>query len=536
MIRRLKKWICVVCLSFIVSASYVVGSLLIFTDNTSALRHENKAIPLFSNIYYTGSWSGDTGSSYGLGNPYLSISYFTSSSLNVNLSQISSMSVKSPRHFYTYYDSSNNQCKYNSSSSAAEFYGYSDHSYYIDTTGTSNNLYIGFQSYFEYTPSSSAYPKHYSSAVCLQPRPFGSRLSGSSLPHPQWDDSSLVNIPLASRPLYIDLPPYYYSYDSYYNQDSHIDTSSGIHYSSSLKMSDIFGLAPNKFRRLVIPLGQARSDAVGSVTSGRSIEYNGVFDFSGEGNTFSWSPLFSDYGYFKLKYAGLPISGQNVVGSVDCTANLRSLEANGLLQLEFSCPFVASVDFRDDSLYFWLDIGIDSPSNLTADQAQNMYVFNTNSNWKFATSYFITDYDSTPGSDWNSTPTGNHLSEAPGNAEGEASDSSSDWFASLSHLFNFSLFNPFAPIFALFQDNSGCYNIPTIAGMLHSETTLYCPWFPSSVRSVLTPVFSLASVMLLFGFIVRWLGSSSGNFFEDSASEEVSNQGGRWGHFKRGGK
>lgn len=511
MIRRFKLWICAACSFSIVSAFLLVGSSLLFTKNVNALRHENKTIPLFSNYYFTGSSTGNPGTSYGLGNPHLSISYFKSSTLNVNLSQISSMSVKSPRHFYTYYDSENDQCKYNSSSTRAQFYGYSDHSYFTDTTGYSDNLYIGFHSFYEFTPPSSSYPKYYSSAVCLQPKSFGSVQFGSSLIHPQWDDSSLVNIPVASRPLYIDLPPYYYSYDSYYNSDTFIDTSSGIHYSSSLKMSDIFGLAPNKFSSLVIPLGQARSDSVGSVTSGRSIEYDGVFDFSGEGNTFSWSPLFSQYGHFRLMYAGLPLSGQNTSGSVDCSVNVRSVAFNNLLQLEFSCPWVSDVDYRDDSLYFWLDIGIDFPSGLTSDQAPNMYVFDTNANWRFATSYFITDNDSTPGSDWNSTPTGNHLSDAPGNAHNEVSDSSPDWFSSLLNTFNFNLSNPFAPIFGLFQDNSGCYNIPTIAGMLHAESSTYCPWFDSSTRNILTPVFGLASSMLLFGFIIRWLNSESGN-------------------------
>ena len=63
-------------------------------------------------------------------------------------------------------------------------------------------------------------------------------------------------------------------------------------------------------------------------------------------------------------------------------------------------------------------------------------------------------------------------------------------------------------IFELFND-SGCVSIPTIAGMVGSDETTYCPWFDSSVRNILTPVFGFSSMILLFGFVIYWLRGGS---------------------------
>lgn len=75
-------------------------------------------------------------------------------------------------------------------------------------------------------------------------------------------------------------------------------------------------------------------------------------------------------------------------------------------------------------------------------------------------------------------------------------------------IFNFNLSNPFSGLFGLFQ-SGGCVSVPIIASMVGSESTTYCSWFPASVRSILTPAFGIASMMLIFGFVVRWLGGSS---------------------------
>lgn len=160
----------------------------------------------------------------------------------------------------------------------------------------------------------------------------------------------------------------------------------------------------------------------------------------------------------------------------------------------------------------------------------------------FSGTYFTTDGDDTwSGQIMNATPTGDNMENNPSYQQlyGDGTTSTcspGDFICDLSNLFNFTFINPFEPILHLFTDSNQCASIPTIAGMIHSDETSVCPWFPSSVRNIATPVLGLASMMLVFGFAVRWLGSSSGNLFEDSRHEEVSNQGGRWGHFKKGGR
>lgn len=74
-------------------------------------------------------------------------------------------------------------------------------------------------------------------------------------------------------------------------------------------------------------------------------------------------------------------------------------------------------------------------------------------------------------------------------------------------IFNFNILNPFAPLFEMFNP-SGCVSIPTLSDWLNTEDTQVCPWFPAKVRSVVTPVLSIASMMLLFGFVVGWLNGN----------------------------
>lgn len=76
-------------------------------------------------------------------------------------------------------------------------------------------------------------------------------------------------------------------------------------------------------------------------------------------------------------------------------------------------------------------------------------------------------------------------------------------------IFNITLLNPFAGIWEMFN-SGGCVSIPTIAGWVGSKDTTYCSWWPQSIRATLTPVFSISSMVLLFGFFVRWLGGGDG--------------------------
>lgn len=69
---------------------------------------------------------------------------------------------------------------------------------------------------------------------------------------------------------------------------------------------------------------------------------------------------------------------------------------------------------------------------------------------------------------------------------------------------DFSVPNIVSPFFSLFTDNS-CVSITNLASWLHSSETYVCSPWPSAVRDVLSPVVSFIVILLLFGFIVRWL-------------------------------
>lgn len=75
------------------------------------------------------------------------------------------------------------------------------------------------------------------------------------------------------------------------------------------------------------------------------------------------------------------------------------------------------------------------------------------------------------------------------------------WF----DVFNFGLFFPFRNLFNAFTDSTACVDVPIIGGMLSNPNARYCSWWSSDLRSIITPVFSLASIMLIFGFIMHWL-------------------------------
>lgn len=91
--------------------------------------------------------------------------------------------------------------------------------------------------------------------------------------------------------------------------------------------------------------------------------------------------------------------------------------------------------------------------------------------------------------------------------EADREDSGKEDADKAQAIFNFNILNPFAPLFEMFNP-SGCVQIPTLSDWLHTEDTQVCPWFPVKVRQIATPVLSIASVMLLFGFVVGWLNGN----------------------------
>lgn len=94
--------------------------------------------------------------------------------------------------------------------------------------------------------------------------------------------------------------------------------------------------------------------------------------------------------------------------------------------------------------------------------------------------------------------------------EADREDAANDASKEAQGMFSFTFLNPFIGIFELFN-SSGCVEIPTIARWVHSDTSTVCPWFSQEVRDVLTPVFGLSSMMLLFGFAVSWLNGNDSN-------------------------
>ena len=143
------------------------------------------------------------------------------------------------------------------------------------------------------------------------------------------------------------------------------------------------------------------------------------------------------------------------------------------------------------------------------------------------------NYDVYNGSDSSYPNTGSYPNVSPSLPDPDTSTDS--WFQKLISMFNFNILNPFQNLYNSFTNPDSCQHIPIIAGMLHATSDTYCPWFPSSVRQLLTPVISISATMLLFGFFISWLKGSSGNFFEDTGHETlVSPQAsGHWGRRRK---
>lgn len=78
-------------------------------------------------------------------------------------------------------------------------------------------------------------------------------------------------------------------------------------------------------------------------------------------------------------------------------------------------------------------------------------------------------------------------------------------FVSWFDVFNFGILFPFTNFFDAFTDSTSCVDVPIIGGMLSNPNARYCSWWSSDLRAIITPVFSVASIMLIFGFIIHWL-------------------------------
>lgn len=504
--------------SFILMAVSLVSCLVFSSEKVYALRHDIKAIPLYSNDFFTGGCSHC--SNYRASNPPFEIQWANSETYADNFEPTKN-SV-----FYSNFDSSSSLCRYN---------GQRNDGYFPQNAGMIHGWTWHFNSYRGfYDPF--GYESDFYKAQCQQPLAFGTAnpLAVGYLVsvHPLFNSDSFYGLTPVTTQYYKDLLPYYYDYSHFYvSGDSVTSPDTGITYSSSFHMSDIFGnclqvdnencerVNITKFSKLVIPLGQWDSSKEGALTQGRSIEFRGSFNFPGvtqdsQLHTFSWASDYLTNGEFKLYLDGLVnengSSSNFNTEPTNCDLN-RTYIGTGML-LEYSCSLTLLHDYEQASLYLKLE-----------NPVTGSYIFDTNSDWTWSGFYIVTDHDETPGPAYNDEPTGNHLDEAPGNPYAKMEEAEGDdgnFFDHLINLFGFSFFNPFAPLFTMFTDSNTCANIPIIAGMLHSEESTYCSWFSSETRGILTPVLGIAGMMLVFGFAVRWLGASSGNLFEDAGHIE----------------
>lgn len=331
------------------------------------------------------------------------------------------------------------------------------------------------------------------------------------------------------------------AWSGFYAHD--INTDDGFHAETKFSLSSVFGYQtgyPNKIFGINIPLGTPSRSVFENLSTSTLFELQGEFvldfDYDDLSEPSLLPGLSSETEVFAyvdiLESDGSSTSGPRGTCSIDIGRDDPSDEYS-VWYLRYDCPFTLYQSDVDPDVLQFFKLSVDF-SYLNSNTKLHNLIYDS--------SIIITDGDSSvppDGDEWGDQSVyGTNIDQAPGSAKQtslpQVESDGINWFESLKNMFTFQVLNPFTPIFSLFSDSDSCANIPIIAGMLHSEETQVCPWFSSNVRSVLTPVFGLSAMMLVFGFAVRWLGSSSGNFFEDSRNEEVSNQGGRWGHFKKG--
>lgn len=296
--------------------------------------------------------------------------------------------------------------------------------------------------------------------------------------------------------------PYWYSSDGMLTYERHIDTSTGQSYGSSLYLQDVIGTNPNKFKTLVLPVynSDQDSDCTGEFESGDTFEFNGVFQF--DQPDFQWNSNLDSTSEFKLR-----IQDKSHYRESDCITNL--ITVNGYQQLEFTC----SISFDFDPDIFVASIRIYAGDN--AD-----YVWDA-SPFYFAGLKIITHNDDSPAQ----CEVGDYFDSSHILGDFTQEDSQGGgFFYDLSHLFIFSIPISSTPLGGLFSgyNNSQCASIPLISNLLHAEEEVVCPFFTKVVRDIATPILASASVLLLFGFLVRWLSSSSGNYYEDSSTMDFN--------------
>lgn len=301
------------------------------------------------------------------------------------------------------------------------------------------------------------------------------------------------------------------SYNGISLSQSQVHQSNGVTYNTSFSFSRLFDGPDNYIpyvRSLSIPLQTSDGyfQKYQNLTSGRQFEWHFSFQFT---DTFE-RPEDMSRTYARIRLYGLPRSSQRLDNYQESFFNCTETVTQSMLDdetrysVDYSCPVTLDTDYSD-FMSVQFQIGNENDD----------FVFHTTKSWDFYSAYLVTDNDYTSGYSFNTDLDGDIWGPNNGDPTGESDIS---WFDSFINLFNFNVpSSPLGFLFSSFINPDTCAQIPTIASMIHSEETQVCPWFPAETRAITTPVLTLFSGFLLFGFIMHWLGSSSGNFIEDSS-------------------
>lgn len=445
------------------------------------------------------------GISNGLNSGYISAPSFTF----ISDFDTSTVDARNTSYLLTKYNSSSNKCVYDNS--------YRNPGYEFSSDGRTISYSGDFYPIFSTYDSNITLPTD--DLLCRTSYPYGYHSDLFDLNIPEYDTSST---PFDKSISVSSMTPYNYMFNVLYFNGSRI--VDGVEYSSNFDLSEMLNplhvddSTPNviyysdKLSSVSFPINFDSS--LEGIDSGTNIVISGSLNFNS-------SLSDEDYSHIRIG-SRFNYNGSN--RDLSCSTSVESFSLTST-KLSFICNIVAPVTVNAGHYAFNFRIYTDSILSRPLTSNNQSITFNDFS--------IILNDDSTSGGYGGFGQTGSFPNVAPGIPDTDPEQA--DWFSSITNMFGFDFINPFAPLFEMFSNNNSCANIPTIASMIHAENSQVCPWFDSTTRNIVTPVLGIASMMLVFGFAVRWLGSSSGNMFTDSANEEVSNQGGRWGHYKKGG-
>lgn len=332
-----------------------------------------------------------------------------------------------------------------------------------------------------------------------------------------------------------NLKPYRVKTSGIYRTSSGVLSETGVTSSTKFDLMSIFNQnvsdgfsnhSPDYIESMVIPFGYPKNYS--DLSFGDSLLFEGDFIIDGDNpDLFELDSMTS----VSLKFLPVFSSGSGTPEYGSCSNSISSIDIDDtgvpVYLLHYSCSFtLPNYDYSVVFPYFQLSVNFVYGNDYDPSIPEYTKIFSL----IFDSSYVVTNNDWTDGGSFSYGLVGSDVKNSLGSIYHSSVDSSeTDFFGSITNLFNFSFINPFIPIFGMFANSDSCVNIPILSGLLHSNSSQVCPFFDSNVRNILTPVFTLSSMMLVFGFAVRWLGSGSGNMFTD----DIKDTGGNYSLFNK---